>query len=224
MKNLVRALRLLSSLQFGLILFIALFALIFWGTLFEAKAGVELGTMRFFDAWWILVAGVFPFPALKSLAVLLFLNVLCTCIFRIPHTWKKFGLLLMHFSVLILIAGSFAGSLYKESFQAFGVEGGEVRIDSTENAGFRILNADSAGCTIVREDMADTVSLEWNSPQKIGSYTLYFGEVIPMTPTKHVVRLWVKRDPFAFVPYLFSGLLLFGLIWHLASQFGGRKK
>ena len=224
MKNFARTLRLLGSLQFGLILLIALFALIFWGTLFEAKAGVELGSARFFDAWWILVAGIFPFPALKSLAVLLFFNVLSTCIFRIPHTWKKFGLLLVHLSVLILIAGSFAGSLYKESFQAFGLEGGEVRIDSTENVGFQILDTDSAGCTIVRGDKADTVSLEWNSPQKIGSYMVYFGEFFPMTPTKNVVRFWVKRDPFAFVPYLFSGILLFGLIWHLASQFGGRKR
>lgn len=224
MKNFVCALRLLGSLRFGMILFIAMFALIFWGTLFEAKAGVELGAARFFDAWWIFVAGVFPFPALKTLAVLLFLNVLCTCIFRIPHTWKKFGMLLVHLSILVLIAGSFAGSLYKESFQAFGLEGGVVQIDSTENAFFKILDADSAGCTIVRGVEADTVSLEWNMPQKIGGYTLYFGEFFPMTPTKNVVRFGVKRDPFAFVPYLFSGLLLLGFAWHLISLLGGRKK
>ncbi|MBP5247344.1 MAG: hypothetical protein J6Z31_05735 [Fibrobacter sp.] len=224
MKKIACALRLLGSLQFGLILFIALFALIFWGTLFEAKAGVEFGTARFFDAWWILVAGVLPFPALKTLALLLFLNVLCTCIFRIPHTWKKFGLLLVHISILVLIGGSFASSWSRASFAKFGLEGGTVLIDPTEGASFQILDGDSAGATIVRGDVGDTVSLEWNSPQKVCGYTVYFGEFFPMTEEKFALQFFIKRDPFAFVPYLFSGLLFVGLIWHLACTLGGRKR
>lgn len=224
MKRILCALRLLGSLQFGVILLIALFLLVFWGTLFEARAGMDLGVSRFFDSWILWVAGVLPFPALKSLAALLFVNLLFACIFRLPHGFRKFGMWLVHLSILILIAGSFAGSNMRESFQAFGLVGSEVRIDSTAGASFAILDADSVSCTVLPVGSADTLRVGLNVPQPIGPYTVYFGETFEMTPQKKVVRFFAKRDPFAFVPYLFAVVLLVGLVWHGIAAFGGRKR
>ena len=34
----------------------------------------------------------------------------------------------------------------------------------------------------------------------------------------------VKRDPFAFAPFLFAVMLLGGLVWHGVAVFGGRKR
>ena len=224
MKRILYALRFLGSLQFGMILLIALFALIFWGTLFEARAGLDLGVSRFFDSWILWVAGILPFPALKSLAVLLFIHLLFACIFCLSHSVRKFGMLLVHFSILILIAGSFAGSQTRESFQAFGLVGSEVWIDSTVGASFAILDADSVSCTVLPLGSVDTIRTGLNVPQTIGPYTMYFGETFEITPQKKVVRFFVKRDPFAFAPFLFAVMLLVGLVWHGVAVFGGRKR
>ena len=45
----ISVLRFLGSLRVGVALLLAIFGLVFWGTLFEARAGVELGTERFFE-------------------------------------------------------------------------------------------------------------------------------------------------------------------------------
>ena len=104
MKFLISVLRFLGSLRVGVALLLAIFGLVFWGTLFEARAGVELGTERFFDSWIFFAAGIFPLPALKTLAIFLFVNLLCALLFRIPRTKKNVGIWILHFSLLILIA------------------------------------------------------------------------------------------------------------------------
>ncbi len=218
MKSFCRIGRSLGSLPFGVVLLIALFVLFFWGTLFCARAGLYAGVSRFFDSWFLLVSGVLPFPALKSIAVLLGVNVLCACLFCIPHTLKNGGLLLVHVSVLVLICGSFAGERFRESFAAVGLEGSEVVVDSSEGISFRIVEADSAGCSVLDRHSGEVQRVAWNSPGRVGDYTLYFAESAEIFPGKNAVRFWLKRDPFAIVPYLFSGILALGLLWQFLSR------
>lgn len=221
MRKFLRICRSFGSLRFGVVLLFALFALVFWGTLFCARGGLELGAERFFGSWFLFAGGFFPFPALKTIALLLFFNVLCACLFRIPHTWRHLGVLLMHVAVLVLIAGSFAAEKKRESFAAFGLVGTSIVLDSAQNVSFRIASADSSGCVLFSPLTEDSLRVSLNSPQKIGGYSLYFGERFSISPDKEIVRLWVRRDPFSFVPYLFSALLLLGILGHLAAK---RKK
>lgn len=210
--------RSLGSLQFGVVLILAQFVLFFWGTLFCARAGLDAGVERFFDSWFLSVAGVLPFPALKSLAVLLSVNVLCACLFCIPHSLKNGGLLLVHVSVLVLIFGSFAGKSFRESFAAVGLEGSAVVVDSSEGISFRIVDADSLGCSIVDGRSVEVQRVAWNAPGRVGDYSLHFAESAEIHPGRSVVRFWLKRDPFAFVPYLFTGILAIGLLWQFLSR------
>lgn len=190
-----------------------LFLLVFWGTLFEARAGLEWGVERFFDGWFLLVSGILPFPAMKTLAVLLFLHLLFAVAFRIPHTWKFFGILVIHASILVLIAGSLVGASARKSFEAFGIVGSEVVIDPSKKISFRVLEADSVGCLVAFADAADPVRIAWNAPRKIGSFDVYFAEKFEMSPRISTVRFWIRRDPFSRTPYIFAALLGFGILW-----------
>lgn len=217
MKTSLRLFRFLGSPRVGIALLGVLFLLVFWGTLFEARAGLDWGVARFFDGWFLLVAGVFPFPAMKSLSVLLFLHLLFALMFRIPHTRKFFGVAVIHFSFLILIAGSLAGASTRRSFETFGIEGSEVVLDSAKNTAFRILEADSAGCRIGFPDAPGTFRIAWNAPRKIGNFDVYFAERFEM-PETTVVRFWVRSDPFSMTPYLFAAVLAFGIFWNALAN------
>lgn len=213
MKTLLGFLRFLGSLRVGVAVLGVLSVLVFWGTLFEAQAGLEWGTERFFGSWFLLVAGIFPFPAMKSVAVFLFFHLLFAVFFRIPHTWKKFGILLVHFSFLVLIPGSLAGTSFRKSVETFGIEGAKVVLDSASGTSFRLLKADSTGCLVEIPEKRQSLRIAWNDPQKMGGFSVYFGETLEISPKRKAVRFWVKRDPFAFVPYLFSFLLCAGFLW-----------
>lgn len=208
----------MGSRRLGLVLLAWLFFLLFWGTLFSAHAGLEFGVSRFFDSWFLKVAGVVPFPAMKSLALLIFLNVLCALISRISWSVRSFGVVLIHVAVLVLIAGSFAGSETRESFAAFGVAGGKIVLDSTADVSFRILSADSFGAEILPEDQTQPIRIALNEPCHARDYAVYFGETIWMSAEMRAVRFWVKRDPFAFVPFLFTGMLGAGILWSAIAR------
>lgn len=218
MHFLKQAVGFVGSRKFGLALFLWLFFLLFWGTLFSARAGLELSVARFFDSWFLKVAGVVPFPAMKALAVLIFANVLCAILSRIPHDLRSFGTVLIHVAVLVLIAGSFAGSAFRESFAAFGVAGGSIVLDSAAGVSFRILDADSNFAEIEAGTQKERLRVALNDPAKVGSYRVYFGETVPMIAEVKAVRFWIKRDPFAFVPALFSGILAAGACWNLVAR------
>ena len=222
MKSALRLFRLFGSFQVGIALLSTVALLVFWGTLFEARAGMEPGTVRFFKSWFLSVAGIFPFPAMKSLAALLFLHLLSVVLFRIPHTRKSLGILLVHASFLILIAGSLAGEPFRRSFDAVGVSGATVVLDSASGTSFKILSSDSAGCNVLLAGQNAPVRIGWNFPQKVGAFTVYLGESAEMLPGVLAYRFWVRSDPFAFVPYLFSAVLLFGIFWTLVVKLRGR--
>lgn len=218
MKTLLAFLRFLGSLRVGIAVLCVFFILVFWGTLFEARAGLEWGVERFFDSWFLLVAGIFPFPAMKTVAVFLFFHLSLAILFRIPHTWKNFGILLVHFSFLVLILGALAGTSFRKSFEIFGMEGANVVLDSASETSFRLLKADSAECLIESLE-SRTQRLAWNEPQNVGGFSVYFGETLEISPKMKAVRFWIKRDPFAFVPYLFSCLLAVGFFWCAVVKF-----
>ena len=206
----ISVLRFLGSLRVGVALLLAIFGLVFWGTLFEARAGVELGTERFFDSWIFFAAGIFPLPALKTLAIFLVVNLLCALLFRIPRTKKNVGIWILHFSLLILIAGSFLSHASRENFDAFGFVGASLPLDEKAENSLRLLNADSMKVCALN-GAGDSIFIAANSPQTIGDYQIYFAETIPMNAEKTIVRLHIRRDPFDFVPKLFALIFCAGI-------------
>ena len=223
MKVLYRSVRVLASLPVGIFLLATLFVLSFWGILFDAQMGVDLGTERFFNSWIFFAAGIFPLPALKTWAVLFGVNITCSLLFRMPHTSKKWGVLLSHIALLVLIAGSFAASCTRESFTALGFAGSRIVLNEERADGFQILAVDSDGCSIISLSHGDTLRVAYNQPQNIGAYRLYFEESLWLSAEKGIARLHVKRDPFGFVPYLFSVLLIVGLLGTLLPLWRNRR-
>ncbi len=209
----------MGSFRVGIAILCVFSILVFWGTLFEARAGMEWGTERFFGSWILLVAGVFPFPAMKTVAVFLLFHLLLAVLLRIPHTWKKFGILLVHVSVMVLVLGSLVGASFRKSFEIFGVEGSEVVLDSARETSFRLLKADSAECLIESSADRNPMRVAWNEPRSVGDFSVYFGETLAITPNVKAVRFLVKRDPLAFVPYLFSCLLFAGIFLGAVAKF-----
>lgn len=219
MKRLLDFLRFLGSFRVGIAILCVLFILVFWGTLFEARAGMEWGTERFFGSWFLLVAGVFPFPAMKTVAVFLFLHLFLAVLFCIPHTWKKFGIVLVHVSVMALVLGSLAGASFRKSFEAVGIEGADVVLDPSRETSFRLVKADSTECLIESSEDRNPRRVAWNEPQNVGDFSVYFGEMRALSPDVKAVRFFVKRDPFSFVPCLFSCLLGAGIVWVAVVKF-----
>ncbi len=333
-------LRRLASLRVTLVLLVALAVLLFWGTLYQSLAGVDVGTARFFDSWFVWVLGVLPIPALKMILVFSAVNLVCALFFRTPRRIESLGLYLIHGGLLFLIAGSFIADIFRESNDVYVLDGDaaarknrfarvlkpgsyeialadslsypverwEPQVFSLGSYDFKILEIckdalfdieeessletlpknsigfpakmscvekgenerpgvillvrhqgwkqeerimlsimDShpltlAGGETIRlsfaEDRlpfsvtvlsADSVGADvsvnvggailprriaLNSPLKISPYAIYFGGVTAVMPQVNLVRFVVRRDYFAFVPYVFSLLTGLGMCLH----------
>jgi len=97
--------------------------LLFWGTLFAARAGADAAASRFFGSWFVWVLRIVPLPALKTVSVILSVNLISAIIFRIPRKLSSIGLYVIHGSLLFLIAGSFAGGAFRTVSDAYVLSG-----------------------------------------------------------------------------------------------------
>lgn len=144
-----------GSLRITCVLLAAAMVLLFWGTLFAARAGADAAASRFFGSWFVWVLRIVPLPALKMLSVILSVNLISAILFRIPRKLSSAGLYVIHGSLLFLIAGSFAGGLFRSVSDAYvlsgaGVQGKNEFHDVLETGSFEF-------------ELADTVSRPVNS-------------------------------------------------------------
>ena len=118
----------LASLQLTVILFALSLGLVFFGTLAQKSAGIWTVVDQYFWSWIVIVDGQnliefgkvflgldpkwqapswfrFPYPAGKFLGGLLFLNLLAAHLVRFRWTWKRLGILVLHFGLLLLFVG-----------------------------------------------------------------------------------------------------------------------
>lgn len=123
-----RCLRPLASLQLTVVLFVFSLGLVFFGTLAQKSAGIWTVVDQYFWSWIVIVDGQhliefgkvflgldpkvqapswfrFPYPAGKLLGGLLFLNLLAAHLVRFRWTWKRLGILILHFGLLLLFVG-----------------------------------------------------------------------------------------------------------------------
>ncbi len=93
----------LASFDVTIICLILLMILTFWGTLHQVDYGLYDAQHRMFNTWFFTFLGFIPFPGAKLVLWVAFINLGLATIFKHSYQWKKIGLLLTHFGLLLLI-------------------------------------------------------------------------------------------------------------------------
>ncbi len=88
------AFRLLSSVKLAVPLMLILGATVSWGTIVESKYNAEMAKIVVYESTWFSI-----------LLVLLWLNILCATISRIPFRLHHLGFVITHIGLLMLLAG-----------------------------------------------------------------------------------------------------------------------
>jgi ABC-type transport system involved in cytochrome c biogenesis permease subunit len=91
--------------------------------------GVWIPTRYLFPLWpwgWVHLQGAFPFIGGRSLILLLLLNLLAAHSVRFKVSWKRAGILLIHFSLILLLVGELASHFMKDE-DLLGFHQGDTR-------------------------------------------------------------------------------------------------
>jgi hypothetical protein len=118
--TLKKLLKPLASLYLTVPLLFISILLVFAGTWAQRLMGIDDVVQSYFRSWlaWIdprifmpgvrvgqASHGIIPFPGGKTLIVLLLANLLAAHSVRFKLNWKRAGILLIHFSLILLLAG-----------------------------------------------------------------------------------------------------------------------
>ena len=128
-----------ASLRVTVVLLALSMILIFVGTSAQKELGLGEVLSRYFYSWicwvptkylfplsaaaWEHLPGGFPFLGGYSLMLLLLVNLLAAHSVRFKFNWKRSGILLIHFSLILLIVGELATSRVKQEDQLTFREG-----------------------------------------------------------------------------------------------------
>lgn len=112
-----------SSLTLTVVLLAASIILVFWATLAQVKLGVWGVQEQFFRTPFVL--GYLPntsipvplFPGGYVLGPLLLINLLAAHVYHGKFLWRKLGIHLTHFGLVLLLLGELFTSLWQEEFQ-----------------------------------------------------------------------------------------------------------
>lgn len=92
-----------------------LMVLTFWGTVYQVDHGLHAAQERFYNSWLILVGGFVPFPGTQLVLAVLLVNLACYLAQLVVQHRIKFGILVIHLGILMLLLG---GAITRH----FGVE------------------------------------------------------------------------------------------------------
>jgi len=134
------ALRPLASLKLTVWLLGMLIFLVFAGTWAQIDMGIWQTLETYFRSPWVIipfqiflprawdVPGGIPFPGGFTLGALLFVNLLAAHTVRFKLNRKRFGIILIHVALLMLIAGEFITGMFAEE--------GRITIDEGKTVSF----------------------------------------------------------------------------------------
>ena len=138
-----KALRPLASLYLTVALLACSILLVFAGTWAQRLMGIDDVVARYFRSWiaWIdprifapgMTPGsgpthdIIPFFGGKTLVVLLLINLLAAHTVRFKLNWKRSGILLIHFSLIMLLAGELISGYWAKEQQLQLVNGQSSR-------------------------------------------------------------------------------------------------
>jgi len=130
-KNLVR---LFASMQLTVVLLILSLLLVFVATLDQVNLGIWAVQEKYFRSLFVLWRGhdggpAIPiFPGGYLIGGLLFLNLIAAHVTRFQLSWKKSGIFLTHFGLIILLVGELLSGLWQEDYQ--------MRLDEGQTSNF----------------------------------------------------------------------------------------
>ncbi|HLF17407.1 MAG TPA: cytochrome c biogenesis protein ResB [Candidatus Omnitrophota bacterium] len=102
----LKILRTFASLNITVSCLLLLFILTLWGTIAQVQNGLYLAQERFFHSFFFLAGGFFPFPGAQLVMWVLFFNLISVMLIRFVYSWKKIGILIIHFGILsFLVSG-----------------------------------------------------------------------------------------------------------------------
>lgn len=105
-----------SSLKLTILLIALLSAVVIWGTLYQVDYGIYAAQKRFFGSWFFIVVTWLPLPGIKTIVLLLTINLLAAGARLFSLRIAKIGILLLHVGTGALIVGAgFAASMISES-------------------------------------------------------------------------------------------------------------
>lgn len=209
-----------GSLKVTCGLLVAFLLLLFWGVLGQSAAGnegVSIATERFFGSFFLWAMGIVPLPAMKCLAVISSLHLICSLAFRMPRLggnagWKNIGLWGMHLALIVLLAGGVLGSEFKREYNGFrAVPGvGELQdVKTPQKITFFTV-----------DDSLNTNAVEVGDGYPY--FIFYKGQVDMFGVT--VDMFTASYDPFKFVPYVFMVVFLLSAIFHYVVKVRGANK
>ena len=120
---LTKAAAVTGSLQVTVIGVAILAVLVVWGTLYQVNNGLYAAQERFFNAWFTLIGGYMPFPAVKTVVAVLSVNLLAAAFRKRPLSVTTAGVIIMHIGVAALIGGAAVTSNFLQESTATLTEG-----------------------------------------------------------------------------------------------------
>lgn len=111
------------SMRLTVVLLALSIVLVFWATLAQVELGVWGVQERFFRTFFVLIhfpGTDIPFPVFPGgyfLGGLLLINLIAAHVYRFQFTWRKTGIQLTHFGLILLLLGELFTSLWQEEYQ-----------------------------------------------------------------------------------------------------------
>lgn len=96
---------------------LVLMILTFWGTLYQVDHGLYAAQNRMFNSWFFTFFGFIPFPGARLVLWVVFINLLLAGLVKHVYSFRKIGLLLVHYGLLVLvISAGFTYHFAQESY------------------------------------------------------------------------------------------------------------
>lgn len=106
-----------------LIALLILFALIFFGTLYQADHGLFEAQKLYFGYGFVLIGGFFPLPAASLVIWVLSIQLAVMMAFHLPWKWNRLGLWIVHLGIMALLVGGFVTQILAVESQLTLAEG-----------------------------------------------------------------------------------------------------
>lgn len=101
-----RYVRFAASFDVTIVCLLLLMVLTFWGTLYQVDYGLYAAQQRMFRSWFFTFLGFIPFPGAKLVLWAAFVNLTLSGLTKYAYTWRKAGLLFIHYGLLLLIVSA----------------------------------------------------------------------------------------------------------------------
>ena len=210
-------LNILTSLKLTVVCLACAIILVFTGTLAQVNLGLWEVQARFFHSflvWWPLGKTGFEipvFPGGYAIGAVLLTNLVAAHLERFKLTWKKSGIFLVHFGLILLVLGQLTSELFQEE-SAMTIEEGETKnyseayrkyelavVDKTDPVQDRVVAvADSYVAkhkTIILPNLPFTLNVIRYMPNSTVAPQPFEGSAPVQTTNGLTGRVFLREDP-----------------------------